>query len=184
KTVIAAETLLVRIFQRAKLLTRNGTDLFASPALGFFLKNEFSKRSFLEDPHKLRLFNELDDSDLATSIKTWCHHEDKILSELCRMLINRRLPHIEIQSQPFDKSMVEKIKRKVAAQKKINKEDADHFVYTDSVKNKAYSIEGFKINVLFKTGKTKDIALASDQLNITALSHTVVKYFLCYPKNV
>ena len=33
-----------------------------------------------------------------------------------------------------------------------------------------------------KNGEIKDITDASDQFNIDALSKTVNKYFLCYPK--
>jgi hypothetical protein len=61
-------------------------------------------------------------------------------------------------------------------------EDASYFVFTDSVTNKAYSPEGFTIKVLYRNGEVKDIAEASDLENITALTQSVRKYFLCYPK--
>jgi len=35
---------------------------------------------------------------------------------------------------------------------------------------------------LYKNGKIQDIIEASDQLNLKALSKTVTKYFICYPK--
>jgi hypothetical protein len=57
-------------------------------------------------------------------------------------------------------------------------------VYTDSVKNRAYNLENFNIKILFKDGSLKDITLASDQYNIEALTKSVTKYYLCYPKNL
>jgi hypothetical protein len=38
------------------------------------------------------------------------------------------------------------------------------------------------INLITKTGKVIDVARASDQLNLKALSKKVTKYYLCYPK--
>ena len=35
---------------------------------------------------------------------------------------------------------------------------------------------------IYKDGSLKDIAEASDQLNISALSKVVTKHFVCYPK--
>ena len=46
-------------------------------------------------------------------------------------------------------------------------------------------IEYLKIKnskILNKNGNLKDIAKASDQLNLQALTIPVVKYFICYPK--
>ncbi|MFN5920234.1 MAG: phosphohydrolase, partial [Bacteroidota bacterium] len=64
----------------------------------------------------------------------------------------------------------------------IDEKYAPYFVFSDSVTNKAYSPEGFSIKVLYRNGQVKDIAEASDQYNITALTQPVRKYFLCYPK--
>jgi hypothetical protein len=52
------------------------------------------------------------------------------------------------------------------------------------VKNRAYNIEAFNIKILFKSGETVEISQASDQYNIEALSKSVTKYFLCYPKSL
>jgi hypothetical protein len=38
------------------------------------------------------------------------------------------------------------------------------------------------IKLLTKQGDTMDVAQASDQLNLKALSKTVVKHYLCFPK--
>ena len=46
KTVLSAEQLMIKILKRAKYLTQNGIDLFATPSLNLFLKNNFLKDDF------------------------------------------------------------------------------------------------------------------------------------------
>src|SRR5437868_6382764 len=47
KTVLSAEKLLVNILKRAKELSSQGKDLFATPTLSLFLKNDFTREDFL-----------------------------------------------------------------------------------------------------------------------------------------
>jgi hypothetical protein len=54
---------------------------------------------------------------------------------------------------------------------------------TGEITNKAYNQHSEKILVLDKSGKTKEIQKASD-INISALTKTVRKYYLCYPKEL
>jgi len=58
------------------------------------------------------------------------------------------------------------------------------FVFSANIQNNAYNPEQDRISVFYKNGETKDIAEASDQLNISSLSTPVTKYFLCYPKTL
>lgn len=182
KTVIAAEAVLVKTLERAALLSRSGIELFATPAFNYFLKHPVTESEFLNNPQLLDLYSKLDDFDVFTSIKVWSEDEDPILRKLCRQLTQRELPAIEISNDLFDKKYIEEKKRQAAHDLKIDEKEADYFVFTDSVTNKAYSPEGFNIKVLYRTGIVKDIAEASDQYNITALTQPVRKYFLCYPK--
>ena len=64
----------------------------------------------------------------------------------------------------------------------INEDQASYFVFSDSISNQAYSMDKDTINLLTKQGEVIDVAKASDQLNIEALSKKVTKYYLCYPK--
>jgi len=47
-----------------------------------------------------------------------------------------------------------------------------------------YDSQSDKINILYRDGKMVDIAVASDQLNISVLSKRVEKHFLCCPKTM
>jgi len=180
KTVVAAEQLLIKIIQRAQNLASQNETLFATPALHYFLYNKIGKDEFYKNNEAFNNYCLLDDDDIFTSIKVWCNHNDKILSTLCNMLRNRKLPKVVLQNAPFEKTTVESYKFMAADNLEITMEEADYFVYTDSVQNKAYSANNFNINILFKNGKVLDIAEASDQYNIESLTKIVKKYFLCY----
>lgn len=187
KTVLCAEHLVVNILRRAKELSENGVELFATPALKMFLENRFTKAHFLKKPEVLEAFAKLDDYDILTAMKVWCDHEDKILSWLCNCIVNRKLYAIELQNKPFAKDYVEKMRAKAKKRLKLGKMNLDYFVYTGAVQNSAYSrdnVNNIRINILFKDGSVRDIAEAADLLNISVLAHPVKKYFLCYPKEL
>jgi len=184
KTVLSAETLVVNILKRAKELSSQGKELFATPTFSLFLKNNFTREDFEKDNSLLAKFSKLDDSDLDASIKVWSDHEDTILSRLCQNLLDRKLFKIEMQNEPFSKAYVDNFTEKVCKLYNITKANASYFVLTDVVNNSAYNANQFNINILMSNGTLVDVADASDQLNIQSLSKTVSKYFICYPKEL
>jgi HD superfamily phosphohydrolase len=184
KTVVAAESVLIKAVERAFELAAKGEKLFASPAFAYFLNNQPDANSFFTDQEGVKSYTQLDDNDIMTSIKVWCNHEDIILRDLCIMLRDRQLPKISFSNEPFDEKEVNHLKGFVLNQKNISYSDSDYFVYTDSVKNRAYNLDHFHINILYKDGTLMDIAKASDQYNIETLARSVTKYFLCHPKNL
>ena len=184
KTVLSAETLLVNILKRAKELSAKGKELFGTPALLLFLKNNFTEKDFKKDAVLLDKFSKLDDNDITASIKVWVDNDDKILSKLCANLLDRKLYKIEIQNNAIDIAFKNKLIKKVCDQYKITPQEAGYFVFTDTVNNSAYNATNFKINILMSNGKLVDVAEASDQLNLQSLSKTVTKHFICYPKDI
>jgi hypothetical protein len=64
----------------------------------------------------------------------------------------------------------------------ISQTEAKYFVFTGEISNLAYQIKNQQISILYKNGKVQDIIEASDQLYLKALSKTVTKYYICYPK--
>ncbi|MCF8297949.1 MAG: HD domain-containing protein [Saprospiraceae bacterium] len=181
KTVISAEYMMVKVLQRAKCLVGNGKELFATPALKFFLSHNISKDNF--DNEVLDKFAKLDDFDILTSIKVWSDSDDKILSFLCKSIINRKLYKIQIQNAPFEEDYIAQIKVKAKKIYEVDEVDVDYFVISSNTQNNAYNLKSDKINILYKNGDIMDIANASDQLNLTALATTVSKYFVCYPED-
>ncbi|MFI5140850.1 MAG: HD domain-containing protein [Bacteroidia bacterium] len=184
KTVVSAENMLVGILVRAKELAAKGVDLFATPALSVFLKNNFSKKDFISKPGLLDNFALLDDYDIFTSVKVWAQHEDKILSTLCTNLVNRKLFRIELKREKTELSSEKELIAKCMKHYKISERDASFFVVSGEVENSAYKPDNLKINISMNNGKIIDIAEAGDQLNVEVLSKTVKKYFICYPKDL
>ena len=64
----------------------------------------------------------------------------------------------------------------------LTEDQASYFVFSDSISNQAYRMDKDTINLVTKKGEVIDVARASDQLNIEALSKKVTKHYLCYPK--
>jgi HD superfamily phosphohydrolase len=181
KTVVAAEFMLIYALRRAKQLTKKGENLFASPALGYFLQNDVTRSNFEKDSLVLDRFAELDDYDILGALKVWGSHTDKILSSLSERLVNRKLFKIEISKEPFSPDRIQLEKEMVRRQFDFKEEEVDFFVYADILSNNAYNQNRQNINMLMKNGEVIELTKASDNLNISALASPVEKYFLCYP---
>ena len=182
KAVLSAEYMLRNILKRAKMLSQN-RDLFATPALSFFLKSQNPFES--DDPDfVLDKFCQLDDYDVMTAVKAWCDDGDRVLSELCRRLTDRHLFKIEMREGEFEPEYIEEIRNKIARLYGWSLEEADFMLLQGVSSNHAYHPKKPAINILYKDGTLKDISEASDQLNISVLSQPVVKHFICYPKEL
>ena len=101
KTSVAYEKMLISTLLRAKELASRGIDLFASPALKFFLYNDISREAFYNNPECLENFIQLDDNDIWTALKVWSRHSDKVLSTLSAGMINRNIFKVEISTEPI-----------------------------------------------------------------------------------
>lgn len=181
KTSLVAEQLLTRMLKRAKELVNNGVELKASRALSYFLNNEVSLDNFNNDT--LEIFSKLDDYDIISAMKEWQAHDDFVLRNLSDMIINRDLLKIKLKNKKIKKEELQKHTEALIDKYKITKHEADYFVFMGDISNQAYQLKNQHINILLKTGKIEDIVKASDQLNLKALSKTVTKYYICYPKD-
>lgn len=181
KTGLVAENILVSVLKRAKELATKGVELPASSALKYFLYNPITKENFSDKT--LQIFSELDDYDVLSAIKEWKNHNDFVLSTLAKKIIDRNLFKIEIQEKPFTKEQLEKRRKKLQDLVNISNEELEYFVFSNEIKHQAYNTEK-PIKIFTKKGKLKDIAKASDQLNLKALTKPVIKYYLCYPKKI
>jgi hypothetical protein len=117
-------------------------------------------------------------------VKVWCDHQDRILSLLCNMLVNRNLYKIEITNEAPDPARVSLIGENTAFSLGIDQNEVSYFVFTDVISNRAYNTGGGNstINILMKNNTTTDIAKASDLSNLESLDRTVRKHILCYPR--
>ncbi len=183
KTVLSTENMLMKIMQRAKMLSKE-RDLSASPALSFFLKQQGDFNDIADKDHALDLFCHLDDYDIMSAIKSWCYDKDRVLSELSQRLIDRRLFKIEIQQEAFDANYIDEKRKAIAKQFALSMEEADYFLLEGTASDHAYHPKEKAINILFKDGTMKDFCEVSEQLCFSVLSQPVVKHFICYPKEL
>lgn len=178
KTVLGAEMMLVKIIRRAKELIGKGEKVNAvSAALDFFLQQTDGHVSIASH---LDTFCQLDDHDVMATIKNWCFHPDKILSMLCRSLIDRRLFKVKPQADPFDPEMETAKKKEAMTRFGISESEADYFVFTGDAINTTYNPLDEKINILFKDGMVKDISKVDNALIHPQLASPVKKYYICY----
>lgn len=182
KTGVVAEMILTKILKRAKELTQQGVDLWCSPALSFFLKNENSKEEFASKT--LKQFTQLDDSDVLGALKSWQHHDDIVLSTLSSSIVNRKLFHIRnVQKDELD-IQLNLLRSEFQRQNNCEESLLDYFIFSGKLKNQAYNKDAEPIRVLKKNGEVINILEASDQLHLNSLSVLVTKYFICYPKTL
>lgn len=185
KTVLCAEQMMVKVLLRAKELAAAGAELFATPSLRYFLYTDVQREEF-DSPYTdaLEQYLRMDDNDIMASVKQWVYHDDVVLRRLCKGLVERKLYRVELYNEPFSELRVEELKAKAREYFKVEDDELDYLVFQGSTSNSAYNMDKGNINILFKDGTLKDVAKASDQLNIQYLSKPVVKYYLCYPKEI
>ncbi len=182
KTVLSAECMLMNILRRAKYLSTIGVPLFSTPALQYFLQNEISLSDFEENEENLITFNHLDDYDIFASIKVWMNHQDKILSFLCKSIVNRNLFKVELSKEEIDPDRIVNIEKQIRGKFEVTDEELSYLLYIGTTSNSAYDPNQPNINILYKDGTIQNISEAADQLNISVLTTPVIKHYLCFPK--
>ncbi|HNR41202.1 MAG TPA: HD domain-containing protein [Bacteroidales bacterium] len=187
KTVLASENLLIKILKRAKETAASGGDLYATPSLRFFLRNNIGPSDLGTDglftPGIVAFnFTRLDDSDIYSSIKYWVDSSDRVLSDLSRRLLTRNLYAVEMENNPFPEERLSALAGKACRILDIDHEQVSNYVFTGTVSNLTYVTEGPGVRILLKNGNTADITTVSDIFEHSLFSGRNTKYFLCYPK--
>lgn len=180
KTSVSCEQMLIKTLLRAKDLAQKGVELFCSPALKYFLYNNISKSSFLSEEQCLEHFINLDDSDVWCALKVWSSHSDKILSRLSSDIINRRIFKVEITDKQVSEEKITSLQKRIATAMNITLDEADYFFTIHSIEKNMYDEKDDSIDIIYKDGTIKNIAEASDMLNISLLSKKIRKNYLCY----
>ena len=168
KTVLCAEQMLQRIIKRAKYLKA---------------ATQHPLHNFITQPIQtvtLEEFCNLDDYDVLSAIKGWCHHEDKILSILCNGIINRQLLKVQYFGNPVDANELQEKITEVSIKLNLNTEDAGWLVFTGEVTSSTYNLEKEHIHIIFKDGTVKDISEVDNALINENLMGKVKKYYFCY----
>ena len=171
KTVLSAEQMLQRIIRRAKHVGAQ-----CPQPLNSFINQPLQNIT-------LDQFCSIDDSDVLMAIKIWCLHPDKILSFLCRGIIDRKLLKVKYSSSPAEGNMVQTKKEEAMAKLNISENDAEWLVFTGVAGNSTYDFENKQIKILFKDGTVKNISQVDDALINESLRGNLKKYYICYPEH-
>lgn len=182
KTAVACEKVLVNTLLRAKHLVKEGKEIFASPALMFFLRNDIDSNNFNSNPDVLSYYKELDDSDIWSALKVWKHSDDKILAILASDMLNRNIFKVEIKDEPYTDAEINTVREKLCTQFNIKEEDVHYLMNVSTIQKDMYDTQTDHISILFKDGSLKEIAEASEILNVSLLSKKNRKYYLCYQR--
>ena len=169
KTVLSAEQMLQRIIRRAKHLTAQ-----CQQPLNNFI-NEPLQNITLEQ------FCSIDDADVMMAIKSWCNHPDKLLSFLCRGILDRQLLKVKYSSLPVTDKVLRYHIAMTMERLGISEEEAAWLVFTGTASSSTYDFDKKQIKILFRDGSIKDISHVDDALINESLRGDIKKYYICYP---
>jgi len=179
KTVLGSELLLIKILERAKELVADGAQLFATPPLNYFLQKDLTIEDFKTDPEHLEQYCAMDDTDVFAAIKTWQHHNDFVLSKLCKMIVLRNLYKVKLDSKPLT-DIFEQKKAEILAKVHINNSNIGYFVFEGKTSNNTYNTHDERIGIALKNGSAKDISEIDNSLVTQTLAKAVQKNYICY----
>lgn len=178
KTSVAAEQLLIKILSRAKHLAMAGQELFAAPALHYFLYHRVTAADFYPGSEAFRLYAKLDDNDVMSAIKVWMDSEDKVLSMLSTSFINRSLFRGRLLTEPLSEEEKQVYREYYAGKYGVSTDDADYFFAEHASTSRTYSEREDSIDILYNDGTVRDIASASEILDLKALTRKPQKLYL------
>ena len=180
KTAVGYEKILVNTLLRAKHLAKSGKDIFATPALAYFLHHDVDADWFAVHEEALKMYADLDDSDIWSALKVWKYSDDIILSTLATDMLDRHLFKVEVSEEKPSEEYLNTIKEQIVQQMGISTEDTRYLMTLTEIGKDMYNPEDDSIGILYKDGTVKDIAEASEILNVQLLSKKIRKYYLCY----
>ncbi len=189
KTVLSSESLLVKVLRRAREVSFEGTEIFTTPALKFFLRNNIGPADLgpagLFSPGIIASnFTRLDDTDILSSAKYWTDSSDPVLSDLSRRLMTRNLLSVELQNEPFRAGRIDELSEAAVNYLRISPDLAGYYVFSGTVSNRTYAPDSPEVMILLKNGTIADITEVSDMFEHRLLSERITKYYLCYPKEI
>ena len=184
KTSVAAEQHLIKILSRAKELARSqesrvkSQELFCSPALHYFLYQPVTFDMFDVQSEALEQYALLDDTDVLSAIKAWISSDDKVLSALSKSFVNRQLFRGELLSEPLTDAQKTALNKAYANVLGVSEEDASYCWSEHISTSNTYSEKADSIDILYSDGTVRDIAEASEILDLEALTRKPIKRYL------
>ena len=178
-TAVGYEKIMVNLLRRAKDISMDN----ASFSLRYFLKNDVDKQWFETHDEALQMYADLDDSDIWSALKAWKYSNDQILSLLATDLLDRQLFQVEVREEQPSEEELDAISQRISDNTGVSASDArKYLMYVAEIGKDMYNPDDDSIGILYKDGTVKDIADASEILNVQLLSKKIRKYYLCYQR--
>ena len=185
KTSVAAEQHLIKILSRAKELARESREwrvesgeLFCSPALRYFLYQNVTFADFGVHSEALEQYALLDDNDVLSAIKAWISSDDKVLSALSKSFINRQLFRGELLDAPLTDAQKKELNQTYAKALGLTEEEAQYMWSEHVSTSNTYSEKADSIDILYSDGRVRDIAEASEILDLESLTRKPIKRYI------
>lgn len=189
KTVLSADALLKKIFERVRFLIESGESMeFPSEPLAFFLRKRPSSRKTIAQA-VMNHYLAMDDHDVIISIKAWAQCSDPILSDLSTRFLNRDLFRTHFVTRANRHLQQEALHRNTQLFLKKRGMPWDNhsvsFYYgADESYSEAYKYEHESIWILDDEGVAVEFSKAADTKHIIALTKPVVKPYLVHLKEL
>lgn len=133
KTVMSAEFMLIKFFDRIYELIESGENIVCSnPRLNFFFQLTAKERSLLTEDI-IQRFISLDDSDVWSVLKDFSVHADEVLHTLANRILTRKFYKVSFNEDVY--------KQKMSSLSHLDKELAHYYHFSDTVSVLAYSSE-------------------------------------------
>lgn len=180
KTVVAAEVMLIKVFERAKVLVEKGWEPAISPALYKILKKPLDAESFKTDrDQNLKLFASIDDYDIVMAMKVFAESSDRVLSFLSNSLLNRNIFRLKFDDDPIEASAQQSWIDRAKEELDLTEEEASYLVTVGVESNSTYNRAKNEIKILFKSGEVKPM---SECFHFDFLPGRMEKFYIVYPK--
>lgn len=182
KTAVAAELVLTGALRRARQLIHQGKHLFASPALDFFLRNDFTLETFDNNPACLDNYLELDDNDIVSALKVWLKCDDFILATLSSHFINRRVFKTDIYDGLAPANRLNEVRMLIAAKFGLKPEDTDFFASEKVIEKDMYNKHADQIRILLRNGDVSTMPEVSEIIRNDAAATPYRKTYLIHER--
>ena len=183
KTVLAAELMLQEAMRRMAEVVRAGAPVEGvSEDLRFFLTHRVGSCDFGDaGAGVLARFAALDDTDVVAALKGGVRCPDRLLSYLCRGLLERRLFKLRFSDAEFSEAEVVTLRERARLTFGIDRDEARHLVVVGRESNNAYVAMKDEITILRRDG---GVSALSDHSDFGVEARRVTKHFLAAPREV
>ncbi|MEE9373915.1 MAG: HD domain-containing protein [Saprospiraceae bacterium] len=174
KAVLSIQQMLIMLIERIKWVIQCKMNTELPQALSHLLKNAGH-----ESPSNiLEAFITLDDISIMHVIKSNLHHDDSVLSFLCKCLLNRKIFHLEwINIEKKEYLIAQKLQKIKNTPCDLN-DETRFLVRAGSEKSDSYRLDK-EIEIFTNCGNVMPLSEIS---HVFFKEESLIKSFICYPR--